>query len=203
MIGHHGLADWFLSSFGDDERTYMEERWKPFGSSGAMTLTTGQREGQPSRDDTHHFLVFLAGWFDSKSDASVGMRILAKAREYEGDVVNQHVYLMKYIQTRYKQRNDDPVALDDVIDACEKMIALAPRVREGMQREHDAAEERSVELGLATKRERFPGVPPRHVGFERLIIIRKKQKQTDEAQRLQESYEREWKAHSLDARRRR
>src|SRR6056297_1909916 len=122
MIGYHGLSDWFISSFGENERTRMEERWHPFGSSGAVTLTTGQRDGKPSRDDTYHFLVFLAGWFDSKADASIGLRILEKAREYEGDVVKQHFHLMTYIQTRYKQRDEDPGALDDVIDACERMI---------------------------------------------------------------------------------
>ena len=202
-IARHGLTDWFRTTFSTEEIEMMEERWKPFGASSGATLTTGAHIGTDSPDpnDTYRFLYGLAGWFRTAKESHIAMRLFEKAREYEGDVISRHLYFTNYIPTRYKQRKDDPRAIADVVAACEEMISIAPRVREEMKRQHGAQETRAIELGAAAQREEFAGVPPRHVGYERLIILRRKAKQFEEVERLEKDYKIEWKDHSIDARR--
>jgi len=192
-LGKHGLTEWFLTTFTAEEQAYMEERWKPFGGPANQTLSSGAEGEKASPEAAQFFLVLLADWFSTKKDSSIGQRILEKASTYEVDPVALHFQLVAYIKLRYKQRDDDPKAIDDVIRACEKMISIIPDVVEGMVNEHKANQDAIGKYDPDYEPTPFWGLPPKHAGFERLIIIRKKQGDKEAAERLQQRYENEWK----------
>jgi hypothetical protein len=80
-IAYHDLIDWWLSTFTETEREYIENRYQPMNASPKI-LTRGtvyKEEGEPI--DTGMFLYGLATWFRSKSDASIFKRIHEKIDE--------------------------------------------------------------------------------------------------------------------------
>lgn len=78
-----------------------------------------------------------------------------------------------YIEIRYKQRNEDPQALPDVIAACERMIEIATTV----------AKEMKAEYGT---------VAPVHRGFSQLLTIRRKQKDVAAVEELERLHQECW-----------
>lgn len=175
LIHLYQLTDWWLTVFNPEERAFIESKYGAVltqGSSG--TVHRGGGQVQQAAD----FLIQLAGWFTRKDQVHLGLRILEKAREAKLEPTDLHFLLTRYIELRYKQRNDDREALGDVIHACESMIAIAPVV---------AAVFRRAYAGHET------AVPPAHIGYAQLIIIRKKQKNLAEAKRLQREFNRVWR----------
>ncbi len=77
LIAYYDLTDWWLSSFTEDERTLIDERYQPM-SMPPHTLTQGQRT---SSLPTTEFLNALASWFRSPNDASISQRIHGKIEE--------------------------------------------------------------------------------------------------------------------------
>lgn len=81
QIAYHELTDWWLSTFTEAEREYIENRYQPMNAS-PKSLTRGtvyKEEGKTI--DTGMFLYGLATWFRSKSDASIYKRIHEKIDE--------------------------------------------------------------------------------------------------------------------------
>lgn len=179
------------------------------GSSGLVTLTKGHAQnidtpnGQASTPT--HFLNGLATWFRTKKDASIGLRIADRASKESGvKACDEHFRLINYIQTRYKQRDTDPAALDDVIQACRRAIAIAPKVIIGFKEQHRLEEDQAADLyakmGERYKRTPFPGVPNSPF-YKRLAIILRKQGRKKEAAAIEARYETEWLPHTIDHRR--
>ena len=87
LIAHHGLADWWLTTFTKGEREYIDSTYQPGGI--AHVLTQGRRQDEfydPTARDlsprpTPEFLHILQTWFRGKQDASIVERIHRKVVE--------------------------------------------------------------------------------------------------------------------------
>lgn len=78
LILYYGLVDWWLSSFSEDERSYIDDRFKPM-NMGPHTLTRGEfLKPIGETTDPASFLNSLATWFRAKSDSSIFNRIHKK-----------------------------------------------------------------------------------------------------------------------------
>lgn len=171
-IGYFGLADWWLSSFTAEERTYIEDTYAPMGAGvgegvapqkgtltkGNITFTT-QTVGM--------FLSGLSTWFrKTEHDREVARRMLTKAVEVTDpnrDVFGLHFTYQALIEVWYRDRDTLPTALDQATEACLKQIALAPKAAQQFKKE-------------------YPKSPlPSHVGYTQLTIIYDKQGRYDEA----------------------
>lgn len=176
-IGFYGLADWWLMTFTEEERRYMEQTFQPMsvgvGGGQSSSLTTGQIFG--SSRSACAFLGTFAGWFHKPNDRDLAYRILDKAEELPGDVLDRHFLYHQMIKTYYPDRDRVPGSLDKAIAACEKQIAMAPQAAAAFRREDG---DQSL---------------PAHTGYEQLAIIRDKQGDYAEAIRLsQQAKSRKW-----------
>lgn len=163
-IGYFGLGDWWLSEFTDAERDYIEEKYQPLGDNRPRPLTEG-RVVETSQT-AGGLLSGLASWFGSPKDRHIARRLLEKAETLPSlAVLDRHFVYQGLIETYYKDRDKDPVALDRAIATCEKQIAMAR------------------EAALAFKRDGLDPLPS-HLGFKQLAIIREKQGEYSEAIRL-------------------
>ncbi len=188
-LGYFGLEDWWLSTFSQDEREYIENIYRPISS---RDFDVSQKDGKfsstynPVNIGDHHkpltegkigfttqtavsLLSSLSGWFRKAQDRSIAKRILAKAEELvknTDDFLDLHFLYLALIQSAYKARETDPTALDAAIEACKKQIAIAPK----------AAEE--------FKRGEYFKTLPEHTGYTQLAIIREKQRDYTEAIQL-------------------
>lgn len=174
----YGLQEWWLESFTELERDFIRSKVGDIdrGESGP-SYGIGGRQRSVTK-----FLTEVAGYFSRKDQVHIGLRILDEAQRPDMHPIDEHFHWMAYIDQRYKQRTEDEEAVPDVITACERMIEIAPAVAKGFKKD-------------------FQGAPlPRHPGFERLIIIRKKQKEPEEVQRLEALFEAVWGKHTIDTR---
>jgi hypothetical protein len=158
-IGFFNLSDWWLSEFSLEERTYIEDRFKPLGSSG-KPLT--QKKIGSTSETVFNFLNSLSGWFNKKTDISISHRIIEKAESLitqNTRVMDKHFLFGAKIKSFYKDR-DNPVSLAKAIEACEQQIDLSPQAL------------------LAFKKKKYI---PSHRGYEQLCIIRENQKDYESA----------------------
>lgn len=162
-IGYFGLEDWWLMTFSDVERRYIQATFQPLGSSGD-SLTSGAISY--ASQTAVGLLWALAGWFQKPEDRAMAHKILDKAAELSKDapVLDVHFLYQQMIKTYYKDR-DKPGYMDRTVEACRRQIALAPSVATAMRAD-------------------FPGALPRHVGYQQLAIILEKEKAYDEAIRV-------------------
>lgn len=91
-IGYYGLADWWLETFTEDERRYMEHTFQPMsvgvGGGRSSSLTTGQILN--SSQSACAFLGALAGWFNKPNDRYLAHKILDKAEQIPGNTLDKH-----------------------------------------------------------------------------------------------------------------
>lgn len=176
-IGYFGLADWWLATFTEEERRYMESVYQPMGAgiggSRPATLTTGHILN--TSQTACGFLGTFAGWFNKPNDRHLAYRILDKAEQVPGNNLDRHFLYHQMIKTYYKGRDTVPGSLDKALAACEKQIAIAPQAATAFRREDP---DQSL---------------PAHTGYEQLAIIRDKQGEYAEAIRLcKEAERRKW-----------
>lgn len=161
VIGYFGLATWWLCTFSESERKYIESRFRPFGDQ-KNSLTEGNII---SRSDTAvGFLHNLSGWFTKEDERDIAYRILEKAGELlhqSAKPLDIHFYYQSNIQTFYKDR-DKPGALEKAIMACREQIEFAPIAAKEFKKEY-----RGVSL-------------PSHKGYQQLAIILEKQNKFQE-----------------------
>jgi len=212
-IEYHGLTEWWLSSFSEDERDHIVKTFKPMGSSGEV-LIRGNFDfinQSPSR-----LLFDLAGWFKTKENRTIAFRLIGKAEELlneNSDILDVHFFYSNKINMYYKHREVEPEALAIAIEACKKQIAIAPKAKKAFMDEQQAElptgykpEYRRVRLsdeeykkqlaeagGDKSKVSRSEIVPwsddqeiplPSHLGFEQLAIIEEKQGNYEETIKL-------------------
>ena len=168
-LGYFGLGDWWLMTFTDKERDYIEKVYQPMsiGRSDDKPLTQGKIIS--TSETAVGLLAGLAGWFQKPADRSIAKRILEKAEELGSsneNILDLHFLYQGMIQSAYKARDTEPGALDTAIEACEKQIAIAPKAAKQFKREYPES------------------TLPAHVGYTQLAIIREKQKDYLEAIRL-------------------
>jgi tetratricopeptide (TPR) repeat protein len=157
-IGYFGLSEWWLSEFSEEERNYIVKTFQPLGSirdslvKGTIAYTSGTVIG---------LLSSLAGWFNKKEDRTIAYRIIKKAEELineQSDILDIHFLFQSKIEVYYRNRDDDPNALEEAIKACKQQIEIAPKA------------------AVAFKKEYGDATLPSHKGFEQLAIIEEKQK---------------------------
>jgi hypothetical protein len=181
QIGYCGLVDWWLSTFTEEERAYIEEKFKPLsigGSGNPRPLTQGKI--WETTLTPANLLSGLASWFRTPQDRHIARRMLAKAEQVAvGDFRWLHFIYQAMIENFYRDRHKDPAALEAAISACERQIAIAPQAAEFFRRE-------------------YPQSPlPAHYGFNQLAVIRQKQGNYREAislsrQALEQGWDGNW-----------
>lgn len=156
-LGYFGLGDWWLDTFTDKERAYIEHVFQPLSmGGGTRPLTQGKIDSTTQRAAS--LLSGLAGWFTKGDDLSIAVRMLDKAQAVVGsNVLDQHFLYQQVIKTYLSFPSSDADAKAQVIRACEQQIALAP------------------EAAKAFKKEEGPKLPG-HEGYERLIMIHERNK---------------------------
>ena len=177
-IDNHGLVDWWLSTFTEQERTYILTKFKPLivGTTipASHAVSSGDVDSgddptpldQVINPDGSPAISFfgLATWFRSPQDRHIARRILEKSEELSaGNVLDRHFTYSEMIPIYYRDRNEDPEALDLAIRACEKQIELGPQASRAFQAEYPTQE------------------LPTHRGFTQLAIIREKERNYPEA----------------------
>lgn len=165
QLGYFGLGDWWLSTFTEKERNYIERVYKPLTvGRGANSRPLTQGEILGASGTAVGLLSGLAGWFRKPADLSIAMRILKKADELNcPHPLDKHFLYQAMIEIYYRARDVDPAALSRAIDACQKQINIAPQAAKAFKKEYSGT------------------TLPSHVGYTQLAIIREKQKEYSEA----------------------
>ena len=154
-IGYFGLEEWWLATFSEAERRYIESVYRPFGDPNPRPLTEGQILS--TTQTAAGLLNGLATWCKRANDRHIAHRLLAKAEALAGsEVLDRHFTYQGMIQTYYPDRDRDPQALPNAVRACEKQIALATKAAKAFKKA-------------------YRGAPlPQHVGFTQLAIVGEK-----------------------------
>ena len=159
-IGYHSLTEWWLSNFTEEERKYIEARYKPLGIrvTDERPLTQGTISWSSGR--SAQLLSGLATNFEGPKDRHIARRLLKKAEDVAGsNILDRHFVYSEMIQVYYRDRDNDPNALGDAIGACEKQIEIGPEAVQAWRAEYPT----DTEL-------------PSHRGFTQLAIIREKER---------------------------
>lgn len=153
-IAFYNLNDWFYSEFSKEEIDFMEQKYAPLGSS--STLITGTVTNGVF---VSFFLANLLGWFYSKERTDLCLKIAIKAEELfsagKQSYTDIHFYYQCLIQFYYKLRSNKNY-FEKAVSYCNKQIEISAFVSKEMKND-------------------FPDLP-RHVGYEQLAIIEKKNK---------------------------
>jgi len=176
-IGYWGLSDWWLSTFSEEERSYIKYKVRTM-RAGPNALT----EGTPFiiTNSTHNnvsfFLVNLVNWFREPKDNSIARRIAMKALELAEEVEDISYSLSWIIRLYYQVRDNEPGALELVENSCKRYIAITPLI---------------VENRIQRYQREYPNLPTekyiplsKHEGYNYYVIILEKRKEYAEVIRL-------------------
>mgnify|MGYP001059988605 CR=1 FL=1 len=163
VIGFHGLSDWWLGTFSDRERKHIQACYQPYGSPG-NTLTQGTFETSQSACS---LLSGVPGFLEYPQDLPLARKFFQKAEEIGSrDILDMHFLYLAEIRIFYRQRNNDPDALREAIEACKKQIQIAPQA------------------AMAFEKTEYIDRIPAHTGYKQLAIIYDKQGRYEEAVEL-------------------
>jgi len=170
MIGIHGLSDWWLATFTDDERGQLETLYAEAPVPGTAGPRLASGTGWMTTQSASQLLGGLA-YKAEKSAPDLVPTLLAKQEELaltSGDVLELHFAYSTAIKLWYTRREAQPGAFEAAVAVCERQIAIGPQAW--------AAFSLEAEGGVFQ--------PPSHRGFQQLAIIREKQRDFTEALRL-------------------
>jgi len=174
-IGYLGLSDWWLSDFSESEREYIVKTFQPLGSNGESLI---KGDISYTTETAIGLLSALAGWFNKKNDRTIAYRMIKKAEEMINDssnILDIHFLYQSKIETYYKNRDNDPDALEKAIEACKQQIEISPKAKVAFQKEY-----KDIPL-------------PSHKGFKQLAIIEEKRKNFETAIKIsKEALEQGW-----------
>ena len=164
-IGHFNLREWWLSSFDEEERQFIELAFTPLGFSivpapGARvaderSLLTASR-GLQVYCRTGSFLANLAEWLDKPESRYLARRVIEQGEAIASEPLEKHDVLQVMVLVNYRDREKHPAFLHAAIRACEKQIEIAPEV---------------IRVWRRRRRRRVPT----HNGFKQLSIIRERE----------------------------
>ena len=164
-IGHLQLSDWWLSSFDEDERQYIELAFTPLGlgiihegarpTAEGNSLLTGSR-GLQVYGRAGTFLANLAEWLNKPECRHLARRVIEQAEAIASDPLEKHDVFQVMVVVNYRDRKKHPTFLHAAIRACQKQIDIAPE---------------AIRLWRSQRRRTVPT----HNGFEQLAIIREKE----------------------------
>lgn len=174
-IGYLGLSDRWLSDFSESEREYIVKTFQPLGSNGESLI---KGDISYTSETPIGLLSALAGWFNKKDDRTIAYRMIKKAEEMINDasnILDIHFLYQSKLETYYKNRDNDPDALEKAIKACKQQIEISPKAKVAFQEEYKDSP------------------LPSHKGFEQLAIIEEKQKNFENAIKIsKEALEQGW-----------
>jgi hypothetical protein len=160
LIGYFRLTDWWLATFTEPERAFIEATYKPFTIGSQPTHTSELTQGriEHTTETAARFLCGLASWFRKPTDRHLARRMLEKAEMVAGEhPLDLHFIYHGMIEVYYRDRGSELSALKAALRACQQQIQLAPRAAQAF-------------------RTAYPGQSlPSHAGFTQLAIIREKQ----------------------------
>jgi len=162
-IGYLGLSDWWLSDFSEPEREYIVKKFQPLGSCGESLI---KGDISYTTETPIGLLSALAGWFNKKDDRTIAYRMIKKAEEMingSSDILDIHFLYQSKLETYYRNRDNDPDAIEKAIGACKQQMAISPRAK------------------VAFKKEYKDSPLPGHKGFKQLVKIEEKQKNFETA----------------------
>lgn len=179
-LGYFHLGDWWLTTFTEEERAYIEEKHKPMGGLLGVTLTQGNLT--QSSQTPAGLLISLSTWFAGPGDRHLAMRMLEKADSLAGsNIIDRHLVYGQMVKDCYAEREAQPGAFEAAIAACERQIAIGPQAWAAFVAE---SEERDRKHAEWTGEYESSFVAPSHRGFVQLATIREKQGDFTEALRL-------------------
>lgn len=192
LIGYYALGNWWISTFSDAEREYMEQKFQPMGLvRGSRSLTCGKiaSNSQPCAE----FLNGLATWFHQSEDRSIADRVrqkiveLGKTEPIRGPGYYRGRHFTTYVEEvkELKRTGDFKVAeklLLDLIEATEaeakaRKWGVAPWYYEQLAiiyRKHKDYRAEVKILERFAKQKHAPGTKPTE-----LMARLKKAKQSD------------------------
>lgn len=166
-IFHFNLEEWWLSTFTEAERQYIEEGYKPLFLHGKSRLTYGNMS--LGMFTLVQLLSSMASWFrKTPEDRELARRMIAKA---EQEVPRERwIWLVddlyrEKIRLYYEDRSE-PEMLKLAIAACEQQVAIAPSVARAIHKHYP-------DVSLCG-----------HLGFWRLARVREKEENYAEVIRL-------------------
>lgn len=164
LIGYYDLEDWWTSKFNKEERDHIEKVFRPIGEEeGNKPLTQGKLDY--SSQNAAGLLHSLAGWFNKPGERELAKKIISKAVELakKGDnIFDMHFSYQQQMEIYYRERENNPIALDKAIKACQEQIKIAP--------------EAAKQFYIDYPKQSLPG----HAGYTQLAIILKKQSKYQE-----------------------
>ena len=111
-------SEWWSSTFTKEEQEYIASKL------GSRSIAD-ELPNKPVMD-----LINAAMYFNNATDRRLARLMLAEAErqaENSGDILDLHFTYSEMIPTYYRDRDNDPEALDVAISACEKQIKLGPK----------------------------------------------------------------------------
>lgn len=166
-IGYHQLEEWWFSTFTDNERKYITEKYQPMGMGEETETKNHLTEGDISwtSASTSNFLNGLSSWFTGPNDRVIGRKIGEKAKEEalkSKDPLDMHFALSSLITLYYRDR-DQADYYDKALAYCRAQIKIQTVAAKAFLKE-------------------YPKQPlPSHVGYEQLAIVLEKEKRYQEA----------------------
>lgn len=172
-----GLLDWWRSEFTQEEQARVAAVYEPLSAS--VPCMGGDATTEEIGDENEvvwtsltptSALAGIAVWLKTLEDWPIARRVVVKAEALaladKREFLALHFLYATVIQLRYRWRHDDPAAMTDTIEACERQIAIAPRA------------------ATAFRRRDSSGHLPAHFGYKKLAVIRTKQGDFEGAIRL-------------------
>lgn len=182
-IAYYGLEEWWFSAFSEDERDYIDDRYRPIGEL-PHSLIRGTH-----KDLSLHVTGFLYGlntWFRNREDSSISHRIYQKMSELgrEQPIDNPGYYCGRHFSTwvgdleRLKKTGDFSELEDllfNLVKATEEQSAVdgmgvAPAYYKELAILYHKQKEYAKEISILerfAKQRHAPGVMPKRL-LERL-----------------------------------
>jgi hypothetical protein len=112
-IAFFGLTDWWLKTFDERERDYIENVYKPFGHGADYSLVKGDVVHSSASVST--FLNGLSSWFQKAKDRSIERRIFTESERRTRSTLDRHFVYSLSISSYYRTRDTEPDARERAI----------------------------------------------------------------------------------------
>lgn len=168
-IKYFGLTDWWLNDLTEEERQIIRDTYKPFGMSlggevNDHVIDEGEIGG--SGKNKFSFISVLISWFEKPEYFEIAKKIINLAEQNidtNKDILDEHFYYLHCIKVYYRNRDNDPDALNKAIEYCNKQISISSKSK------------------IAFLKNKDFGFLPSHTGYKQLAIIYEKQKEYQKA----------------------
>lgn len=142
-LGYYNLGDWWLSVFTQEERDHIVATYRPMsiGINNDSTRQNFLTEGEIDyvSGSAAELLRYLAEWFNNSRDREIAKKIITKSIDlsiFSKNILDLHFALAEKMKIYYRERNNDPKALDMAIKAAKDQKSLASQVVKVFSKEH-------------------------------------------------------------------